>query len=84
MLLASWKQLEIAMMQNLDKLIDYIHTFHEDLDTKDLLFIKVSKLASLGYNFFKNHPLYMLFDDIFKKEILWDEMGMIYKSEKKI
>ena len=68
MFLANWKQLELGLMQNLDQLIYNIHTLYEDLESQDLLFIKVSKLTLLGYNFFKNNSLYILYDDIFKKE----------------
>ena len=63
--------------------MDNIHTLYEDLDTEELLFIKVSKLSLLGCDFFKNHPLYILYDDVFNTEKLWDEMGIIYNKWKK-
>ena len=63
--------------------MDNIHTLYKDLDTEELLFIKVSKLSLLGCDFFKNHPLYILYDDVFNKEKLWDEMGIIYNKWKK-
>ena len=72
-------------MQNLDQLMIKmnINTLYEELESHELLFIKVSKLSLLGYNYFKNNPLYMLYDDIFKKEKLWDEMVIIYNNWKK-
>ena len=83
MFLANWRELELGMIQNLDQLMDNIHTLYEDLDTEELLFIKVSKLILLGCDFFKNHPLYILYDDVFNKEKLRDEMGIIYNKWKK-
>ena len=83
MFLANWREFKFGMIQNLDQLMDNIHTLYEDLDTEELLFIKVSKLSLSGCDFLKNHPLYILYDDVFNKEKLWDEMGIIYNKWKK-